>query len=261
MPNTAQRRRDRLRVPGRGGHDHGRRHGQLLLSRGHAAPQRRCSSRSSRPPCTQTAGAIWQPSPPLPWYQQGPGWAGSCRFDAPGVYQYHSGLDWNMRGSVTVVAPPPSAVAVAVARPAIAVRRRPSPSPSPSSVAVSVPDAARHAARGRIRSRTTRTIARCATGSRTPRAPTRADNSVTDARSAATRRPSASRPAQRHVRRTTSTSGPPSRPRACRRPGAGDRARRRRCRSSRCRPGWARQLHVQHARHLHVRVLVAHARR
>jgi plastocyanin len=73
--------------------------------------------------CTQTAGAIWQPSPPLPWYQQGPGWAGSCRFDAPGVYEYHSGLDWNMRGSVTVVAASPS------------------PSPSPTETPTSSPTA------------------------------------------------------------------------------------------------------------------------
>src|SRR5688572_23616001 len=40
--------------------------------------------------CTQTAGDVWTPSPPLPWYMQGPGWAGNCRFTEPGTYEFRS---------------------------------------------------------------------------------------------------------------------------------------------------------------------------
>ena len=43
--------------------------------------------------CKQTAGDVWGATPPLPWYQQGPGWAGTCTFDKPGTYEFHSGLN------------------------------------------------------------------------------------------------------------------------------------------------------------------------
>ena len=35
--------------------------------------------------CTQTAGDIWRPAPPLPRYMQAPGWAGDCSFGEAGT--------------------------------------------------------------------------------------------------------------------------------------------------------------------------------
>ena len=74
------------------------------------APAATTSSSSRRQPttCKQTAGDIWLPAPPLPWYQQGPGWAGTCTFAQPGTYEFHSGLNFDMRGTVVVGAPTPT---------------------------------------------------------------------------------------------------------------------------------------------------------
>ena len=44
--------------------------------------------------CKQTAGDDWGAVPPLPWYMQGPGWAGTCTFTKAGTYEFHSGLNY-----------------------------------------------------------------------------------------------------------------------------------------------------------------------
>jgi plastocyanin len=52
--------------------------------------------------CTQTAGPGSAPWPPLPPTPTGDGWAGTCRFDAPGTYAFHCGLHATMTGSIVV---------------------------------------------------------------------------------------------------------------------------------------------------------------
>src|SRR5262249_49084320 len=51
--------------------------------------------------CTQTEGSVILPAPPLPI---GPmtGWAGNCRFDAPGTYSFVCDAHPNMTGTVLV---------------------------------------------------------------------------------------------------------------------------------------------------------------
>jgi plastocyanin len=73
--------------------------------------------------CKQTAGENWGAVPPLPWYLQGPGWAGTCTFAQPGTYEFRSGMSYAMRGSVVVGATPtptptPTATATATPMPA-----------------------------------------------------------------------------------------------------------------------------------------------
>jgi plastocyanin len=86
--------------------------------------------------CVQTAGDIWTPNPPLPWYTQGPGWAGTCTFDVPGTYPFHSQGNFALTGSVVVVATPtptptpsPTATPTATASPA-AILAKDSSSPA-----------------------------------------------------------------------------------------------------------------------------------
>ena len=61
--------------------------------------------------CTQTKGDVWGGSPPLPWYLQGPGWEGTCRFDRVGTYEFRSGLNFLMRGKVVVTDATPTPTA------------------------------------------------------------------------------------------------------------------------------------------------------
>ena len=82
--------------------------------------------------CRQTAGDVWSPNPPLPWYTQGPGWAGECTFDAPGTYPFRSQGNFALRGAVVVVAiptPTPTATPTATASPA-AILAKESSSPA-----------------------------------------------------------------------------------------------------------------------------------
>src|ERR1700750_1558971 len=58
--------------------------------------------------CTQTAGMDYGSVPPLPAAVQGPGWAGSCRFDTPGTYTFHCDAHANMTGTIVVQAPTPT---------------------------------------------------------------------------------------------------------------------------------------------------------
>jgi plastocyanin len=67
--------------------------------------------------CKQTAGDNWGGTPPLPWYQQGPGWAGTCTFDKPGTYEFHSGLNFLMTGTIVVSAGTPTATPTVTATP------------------------------------------------------------------------------------------------------------------------------------------------
>jgi plastocyanin len=68
--------------------------------------------------CVQTAGDIWAPNPPLPWYTQGPGWAGTCTFNVPGTYPFHSQGNFALSGRVVVVATPtPTPTATATPSP------------------------------------------------------------------------------------------------------------------------------------------------
>jgi plastocyanin len=52
--------------------------------------------------CTQTAGSDTGAVPPLPAQPSGPGWAGTCRFDAAGSYAFVCGLHAYMTGTVHV---------------------------------------------------------------------------------------------------------------------------------------------------------------
>ena len=45
--------------------------------------------------CEQTAGPVWGYGTTLPWWTQGPGWAGYCTFTLPGTYTFHSGVNPN----------------------------------------------------------------------------------------------------------------------------------------------------------------------
>ncbi|MDX6624379.1 MAG: hypothetical protein QOE75_2311 [Solirubrobacterales bacterium] len=62
--------------------------------------------------CTQTAGPSSGAVPPLPATPTGPGWAGSCKFDAEGTFAFVCGFHAGMNGSVvvssTIPAEPPS---------------------------------------------------------------------------------------------------------------------------------------------------------
>src|ERR1700741_4326152 len=52
--------------------------------------------------CTQTAGPVGGPVPPLPENPTGSGWAGSCRFDTAGTFTFVCGLNDSMGGKVVV---------------------------------------------------------------------------------------------------------------------------------------------------------------
>lgn len=62
--------------------------------------------------CTQTAGPSSGPVPPLPATPSGPGWAGTCEFNAEGTFAFVCGFHAGMSGSVvvssTIPAEPPS---------------------------------------------------------------------------------------------------------------------------------------------------------
>jgi len=86
--------------------------------------------------CMQTAPGPSGPVPPLPTTPSGPGWAGSCTFNAPGTYEFYCEVHAGMTGRVVVVdskaapQPPP-------APPAPPVDLAPPPPPPP--VAPSAP--------------------------------------------------------------------------------------------------------------------------
>jgi plastocyanin len=52
--------------------------------------------------CTQTAGPMTGPVPPLPAGPTGPGWSGTCHFNAPGTYTFVCAKHSSMTGSVVV---------------------------------------------------------------------------------------------------------------------------------------------------------------
>jgi plastocyanin len=93
---------------------------------------------------TQEApGTFPAPIPPLPGYPQNAGWAGECRFDAPGTYEFlcqaHAAA---MTGTVKVLAASPSPSPSPSASPSTSPSPSPSPSASPSpSPAASAPPA------------------------------------------------------------------------------------------------------------------------
>jgi len=62
---------------------------------------------SGAPPtsCTQTAPTPTEPVPPLPHVPTGPGWSGSCTFNAAGTYMFHCDLHPSMTGTITVGEP------------------------------------------------------------------------------------------------------------------------------------------------------------
>jgi plastocyanin len=75
--------------------------------------------------CEQTAGPVWGHGTTMPWWRQGPGWAGHCTFPAAGTYTFYSGVDPNgFTGTVIVHAtgtptatPTATATATATATP------------------------------------------------------------------------------------------------------------------------------------------------
>ena len=60
-----------------------------------------------QPVCTQTSPTQSGPGSRLPSTASGPGWAGTCTFNASGVYQLACGLHSEMRGTITVGRSPP----------------------------------------------------------------------------------------------------------------------------------------------------------
>jgi plastocyanin len=52
--------------------------------------------------CTQTAGLLITPGPPLPSFAQPPGWSGHCEFNTPGTYDFVCGIHSDMKGKVIV---------------------------------------------------------------------------------------------------------------------------------------------------------------
>jgi plastocyanin len=52
--------------------------------------------------CAQTAGAAVGPVSPLPAAPEAPGWSGTCRFDAPGTYQFVCDNHNYMKGTIVV---------------------------------------------------------------------------------------------------------------------------------------------------------------
>ena len=58
-----------------------------------------------QPVCTQTSPTLAGPGPRVPSTASGPGWAGTCTFNASGVYQLVCGLHSEMRGTITVGSP------------------------------------------------------------------------------------------------------------------------------------------------------------
>src|SRR5689334_11113969 len=76
--------------------------------------------------CTQTAGYVWGATPPLPWFTQGPGWAGECTFNDAGVYNFRDESHFQFVGSVVVTSATPTP------SPTPSPTATPSPSPSPT---------------------------------------------------------------------------------------------------------------------------------
>lgn len=75
--------------------------------------------------CRQTAGERWGAVPPLPWYLQGPGWAGECTFEKAGTYEFRSGMNFLQRGTVIVSEATPT----------------PTPTPTPTATSTPTPTA------------------------------------------------------------------------------------------------------------------------
>ena len=189
---------------------------------GHRPPQRRTSPAAADVVHADRRATSGRRTPPLPWYTQGPGWAGDCTFNAPGH------VPVPLRRATSTLTRHASCVA------------SPTPHPDPDPDADAVPD--RHADGDRVAGRDP--------SPRTRSAPAR--NWFQDA---STQRPGRQ---QRHGRprrhghvqlpdaaraSTTSSSTRASRRRA-RRPPAGDPAPRRRCRPVAQPAGWAGQLHA-----------------
>src|SRR4051794_6137756 len=68
--------------------------------------------------CTQTSGANVGPVPPLPGFPSPQGWAGTCRFNTPGTYEFFCDAHNFMTGTVTVLGagtPTPTPTATATA--------------------------------------------------------------------------------------------------------------------------------------------------
>ena len=81
--------------------------------------------------CVQTAGPVWGYGTTLPWWTQGPGWAGYCTFTAAGTYTFHSGVNPDgFKGTVVVHAEgtptaTPTVTATPTATPTTAPTHRP----------------------------------------------------------------------------------------------------------------------------------------
>jgi plastocyanin len=60
-----------------------------------------------QPVCTQTSPTVAGPGPRLPAVASGPGWAGTCTFNATAVYRLVCGIHAEMRATITVGNPSP----------------------------------------------------------------------------------------------------------------------------------------------------------
>src|SRR3954469_5586321 len=89
--------------------------------------------------CRQTAGPVWGAVPPLPWYTQGPGWAGECTFAAGGTYSFRDQGNYDFRGTVIVSAATPTPTATPSPSPTPTASPTPSPTASPTPTATASP--------------------------------------------------------------------------------------------------------------------------
>jgi len=64
--------------------------------------------------CTQTAGLLITPGPPLPSFAQPPGWSGHCEFNTPGTYDFVCGIHSDMKGKVMAINAAGGAVDIAM---------------------------------------------------------------------------------------------------------------------------------------------------
>ena len=88
--------------------------------------------------CVQTAGPVWGYGTTLPWWTQGPGWAGYCTFTAPGTYTYHSGVNPDgFKGTVVV-----HAEGTPTATPTVTATPTATPTTAPTTAKVSAHDTA-----------------------------------------------------------------------------------------------------------------------
>ena len=249
---TRRARTRRSRSPGR--------HGQLQLPLRARSRHNVVFFTKQPTSCTQTAGDIWQPAPPLPWYSRVRAGPATARSTQPGTYEFRSGLNWNMRGTVIVVEHADADADADATRRRRRPRRptptppTPTPTPTPTATPTPTPRTATPATRGPPGDRRARHAGADAAQLVPGRCEQRPGGQQRHGRRRAARSTSRSRPARARAS-TTSTSTPTRR--SCTQTAGTVIGAAAAAADVRAARGLGGQLHVQHARHLHVRLLDA----